>query len=65
MKYVKVESYVVEAGTDRPVVYCVLIMSTVCYQGWSGTLALVAASRHNTQPIYQLLFMQHLLKMSK
>jgi hypothetical protein len=45
--------------------YCVRVMSVVCYQGWSGTANLVAANRHNVQAIYQLLFVQRLLKIGK
>jgi hypothetical protein len=31
-------------------------MSVGCYQDWSETTILVAANRHNTHVIYQLLF---------
>jgi hypothetical protein len=36
-----------------------------CYKGWNYVPTLVAASQHNMQAIYQLLFMQRLLKMGK
>jgi hypothetical protein len=42
---------------------CLLLAG--CYQGWSSTSTLVAASIHNMHAIYQLLFMQRLLKVSK
>jgi hypothetical protein len=46
-------------------VYCVRVVSVGCHQGWSGTPTLVTASRHNTHTIYQVLFVQRLLKTSK
>jgi hypothetical protein len=37
-----------EALHKQHSVYCMPIMSAVCYQGWSGTLTLVATSQHTT-----------------
>jgi hypothetical protein len=53
----------------KQLVYCVRVMSASGDRGWSGngagsTPTLVAASRHNTQAIYQPLFMQLLPKNS-
>jgi hypothetical protein len=54
-----------EALLIQQLVYFVRIISAGCYQGWSGTPTVVATNRHNTHAIYQLLFVQRLLKMSK
>jgi hypothetical protein len=54
-----------EALHAQQLVYFVSIMSDGCYHGWSGTPTLVAAIRHNTHKIYQLLCMQCFLIMSK
>jgi hypothetical protein len=44
-----------EALHKQQLVYCVRVMSVVCYQIWSGTPTLVAANRHtiNTHANYQ------------
>jgi hypothetical protein len=42
---------------------CVCIMSAGCLQGYNGIL--LAANRHNMHKIYQLLYIQYLLMMSK
>jgi hypothetical protein len=54
-----------EALHTQQLVYFVRFMSGGCYQGWSSAVTLVAASRHNTHKIYQLLCMQYLLMLSK
>jgi hypothetical protein len=46
-----------QEALHKQLVYCVRFMSVGCYQ--------VAANRHNTDAIYQLLFVQRILKISK
>jgi hypothetical protein len=56
-----------DALHKQQLVYCLRVVSDGCYLDWSSTPIQVAAIRHKTHPIhvYQLLFMQRLLKMSK
>jgi hypothetical protein len=49
-----------QEALNKQLVYCVRVVSVGCYQGWSSTLTLVAASRRNTHAIYQFLFMQRM-----
>jgi hypothetical protein len=58
-------AYHQEALNVQQLVYFVRVMSVGCYQDCSSTPTLLAANRHNTDVIYQLLFMKLLLKMIK
>jgi hypothetical protein len=57
-------SHLQESLHKQHLVYCVRVMSDGCTR-IEGNSNLGAANRYNTHAIYQVLFVQRLLKMSK